>query len=463
MSLEIYRNIINQKAIRALPGGLKNISDLHPAMKQHQIHSTAFALEQGRSMLALDTGLGKSLCGLDWGRIIVEHTNKPVMMFAPMAVAAQHEREANKWGIDAKSIREPSEITTARIYITNYDRHHKFDPDMFGGVILDESSILKSFSGQMSKALRADWGDIPFRLCCTATPAPNDHVELGMHSEFLGWMSQTEMLTRWFLHDSMDTGTWRMKGHAVDDFWSWVASWARCISKPSDIGFDDTGYVLPALNTIQHIIAADRSINAGHDGDQGLLFRMPDTSATAIHGEKRLTIAARAEAIADKVMAERNEPWVIWVDTDYEADAIMALLPEAIEVRGSMKPEDKEDKLEAFSRGDERILVTKPRIAGYGLNWQHCARMAFVGLSFSYEAYYQAIRRCWRFGQQREVDVHVAMADTERAIFDVVSRKAGDHDAMKLQMTRAMAGAMNRVARQQEYKPAMEARLPAWM
>lgn len=154
---------------------------------------------------------------------------------------------------------------------------------------------------------------------------------------------------------------------------------------------------------------------------------------------------------------------MIWVDTDYEADAIMALLPEAIEVRGSMKPEDKEDKLEAFSRGDERILVTKPRIAGYGLNWQHCARMAFVGLSFSYEAYYQAIRRCWRFGQQREVDVHVAMADTERAIFDVVSRKAGDHDAMKLQMTRAMAGAMNRVARQQEYKPAMEARLPAWM
>lgn len=463
MSLEIYRNIINQKAVRALPGGLKNIPDLHPAMKQHQVHSTSFALEQGRSMLALDTGLGKSLCGLDWGRIIVEHTNKPVMMFAPMAVAAQHEREANKWGIDAKSIREPSEITTARIYITNYDRHHKFDPDMFGGVILDESSILKSFSGQMSKALRADWGDIPFRLCCTATPAPNDHVELGMHSEFLGWMSQTEMLTRWFLHDSMDTGTWRMKGHAVDDFWSWVASWARCISKPSDIGFDDTGYVLPALNTIQHIIAADRSINAGHDGDQGLLFRMPDTSATAIHGEKRLTIAARAEAIADKVMAERNEPWVIWVDTDYEADAIMALLPEAIEVRGSMKPEDKEDKLEAFSRGDERILVTKPRIAGYGLNWQHCARMAFVGLSFSYEAYYQAIRRCWRFGQQREVDVHVAMADTERAIFDVVSRKAGDHDAMKLQMTRAMAGAMNRVARQQEYKPAMEARLPAWM
>lgn len=463
MSLELYRNIINQKAVRALPGGLKNIPDLHPAMKQHQSHSTAFALEQGRSMLALDTGLGKSLCGLDWGRVIVEHTNKPVMMFAPMAVAAQHEREANKWGIDAKSIREPSEITTARIYITNYDRHHKFEPDMFGGVILDESSILKSFSGQMSKALRADWGDIPFRLCCTATPAPNDHVELGMHSEFLGWMSQTEMLTRWFLHDSMDTGTWRMKGHAVDDFWSWVASWARCISKPSDIGFDDTGYVLPALNTIQHIIAADRSINAGHDGDQGLLFRMPDTSATAIHGEKRLTIAARAEAIADKVMAERNEPWVIWVDTDYEADAIMALLPEAIEVRGSMKPEDKEDKLEAFSRGDERILVTKPRIAGYGLNWQHCARMAFVGLSFSYEAYYQAIRRCWRFGQQREVDVHIAMADTERAIFDVVSRKAGDHDAMKLQMTRAMAGAMNRVARQQEYKPAMEARLPAWM
>ena len=459
-----YRSIIASKAVRAVAGGLKSIPDLHPAMKSHQAHSTAFALEQGRAMLALDTGLGKSLCALDWGRVIVEKTNKPVMMFAPMAVAAQHEREAVKWGIDAKAIREPHEITTPRIYVTNYDRHHKFDPDMFGGVILDESSILKSFSGQMSKALRSQWGDIPFRVCCTATPAPNDHTELGMHSEFLGWMSQTEMLTRWFLHDSMDTGTWRMKGHAVQDFWSWVASWARCVSKPSDLGFDNSGYDLPPLETFQHIVAADRSINAGQDRDgQALLFRMPDTSATAIHGEKRLTIDARAGAIADVVRSEPNEPWIVWVDTDYEADAIMAMLPEAVEVRGSMKPEYKEETLEAFSRGDIRILVTKPRIAGYGLNWQHCARMAFVGLSFSYEAYYQAIRRCYRFGQVRPVHVHVAMADTERAIFDVVSRKAGDHDAMKREMTKAMAGAMQRVARQQPYEPKMEARLPAWI
>ena len=277
-------------------------------------------------------------------------------------------------------------------------------------------------------------------------------------------MSQTEMLTRWFLHDSMDTGTWRMKGHAVQDFWSWVASWARCVSKPSDLGFDNLGYDLPPLETFQHIVAADRSINAGQDRDgQALLFRMPDTSATAIHGEKRLTIDARAGAIADVVRSEPNEPWIVWVDTDYEADAIMAMLPDAVEVRGSMKPEHKEERLEAFSRGDIRILVTKPRIAGYGLNWQHCARMAFVGLSFSYEAYYQAIRRCYRFGQVRPVHVHVAMADTERAIFDVVSRKAGDHDAMKREMTKAMAGAMQRVARQQPYEPKMEARLPAWI
>jgi len=331
-------------------------------------------------------------------------------------------------------------------------------------VILDESSILKSFNGKTSRSLIQAFRTTQFRLACTATPAPNDHAELGQHSEFLGAMSQSQMLTRWFLHDSVDTGNWRMKGHAVKDFWNWVASWARCISKPSDLGFSDEGFDLPTLNLMRHSVKADRSIDTGAEKDgQARLFRMPDTSATAIHGEKRKTINARADLIAEKVAAEPGEAWVIWCDTDYEADALTARIPDAVEVRGNMTADVKEERLTAFSTGMCRVLVSKPSICGYGLNWQHCARMAFVGLSFSYESFYQAIRRCWRFGQTRQVDVHVACADTEEAIWNIVSRKAGDHEGMKREMTAAMSRAVRVVHEQAPYSPTVPLQLPSWM
>jgi hypothetical protein len=385
-------------------------------------------------------------------------------MLAPLAVAAQHEREAVKFGIDAKAVREPDEITTPRVYITNYDRLAKFDAEQFAGVILDESSILKSFHGATTKALIATFKHTPFRLCCTATPAPNDHAELGQHSEFLGVMSQSQMLTRWFIHDSADTGNWRMKGHAVQDFWNWVASWARCVSKPSDLGFSDEGYDLPALDLKRHIVEADRSLDAGAEKDgQARLFRMPDTSATSIHREKRMTTDARADVIAALVAQEPGEAWVVWCDTDYEADALADRIPGAVEVRGSMSPDVKEANLTMFSTGQVRVIITKPSIAGFGLNWQHSARMAFVGLSFSYESFYQAIRRCWRFGQSRPVSVHVACADTEESIWQIVSRKAGDHDAMKAEMTAAMARASHSVPEQAPYQPAKPLALPQWI
>lgn len=435
---------------------------LNSAMKPHQRHATDFALRAGSSALFLDTGLGKTLCALEWGSKVVEHTNRPVLMLAPLAVSAQHEREAHKFGLDAKAIREPSDITGSRIYITNYDRLAKFDPSVFGGVILDESSILKSFNGKTTKALIEAFARTPYRLCCTATPAPNDHMELGTHSEFLGVMRQNMMLQRWFIHDSMDTGTWRMKGHATTDFWSWVASWARCISKPSDIGLSDDGYVLPELDVRRHVIASDRSIDRGEEKEgQGRLFRMPDTSATSIHREKRMTTDVRADTIAE-IVNDSDETWVVWCDTDYEADALTARIPGAVEVRGSMSPEEKEAKLVAFSTGKVRVIITKPSIAGFGLNWQHCARMAFVGLSFSYESFYQAVRRCWRFGQTRPVQVHVACADTEEAIWQTVSRKAGDHDAMKSAMSLAMARAVKR-APVEAYAPSKALKIPGWM
>lgn len=462
--IDAYRSAVAAKRLATPTVGLSRVPDLNPAMFPHQASVTDFALRGGRTALFLDTGLGKSLCALDWGRIVVEHTNEPVLMLAPLAVAAQHQREAEKFGIDARAIREPDQITTPRVYITNYDRLDKFDPSAFGGVILDESSILKSMNGRTSKSLIQAFSDTRFRLACTATPAPNDHSELGQHSDFLGTLSASQMLTRWFIHDSADTGTWRMKGHAVRDFWSWVASWARCVSKPSDLGFSDDGFALPPLNLERHVVKADRSLDSGAEKDgQGRLFRIPDTSATSIHREKRMTIEARADLIAEIVGREPGEPWVIWCDTDYEADALIARIPGAIEVRGSMTADQKEERLTAFSTGQARILITKPSLAGFGLNWQHCARMAFVGLSFSYEAFYQAIRRCWRFGQTRPVSVHVACADTEESIWQVVNRKSGDHDAMKREMTAAMRRAVRIEHEQSPYEPTAPVELPSWM
>lgn len=468
MTLQSYHELIERKRVAFQGDGLSKFPALNPAMFDHQIHSTEFALRKGRAALFLDTGLGKSLCALDWGRIIVEHTNKPVLMLAPLAVAQQHKREADKFGIEAQVVRSGDEIGAKRIYITNYDRLDKFEADRFAGIILDESSVIKNFTGKTTRKLIETFSKTQFRLACTATPAPNDHTELGNHSEFLGAMRREEMLPIWFINDTMDTGTWRIKGHARENFWSWVASWSRCVSKPSDLGFSDDGFILPELSIIHHEVSADRSINPGEEpkgklAGQHRLFRIPDTSATAIHQEKRLTIDDRADRVASLLAAESTEPWIVWVDTDYEADAIMARIPHAMEVRGSLKVEEKERRLVAFSEGRERIIVTKSAIGGYGLNWQHCARQCFAGISFSYENFYQSIRRSWRFGQTRPVQIHVVCADTERAIWAVVERKSGDHEAMKREMVAAMRRSVANETSRKVYSPNKEAAIPAWL
>jgi hypothetical protein len=411
-----------------------------------------------------NTGLGKSFAALEYGRVIVEATNKPVLMLAPLAVGPQHQREAERWGIDAVYRREPNESDRARIVITNYERVDHFETTQFAGIILDEASILKSFTGVTTRKLIETFANTPFRLAATATPAPNDHMELGQQSQFLGVMRSNEMLSRWFIADQSQMGRYRIKRAAVGPFWEWVASWARCISKPSDVGFSDDGYVLPDLITHRHIVESDRTGDVGAEKDgQARMFRMPEMSATSIHREKRFTAKARAERLACIVKAEPHEAWMIWSDTDYEADALLRVLPDAVEVRGSMLAAVKERKLDSFSRGEARILISKPSVCGYGLNWQHCARVAFVGLSFSYENYYQAIRRCWRFGQTRPVHVHVVCADTEAVISDVIARKSGDHEAMKTEMTAAMARAVRSSSTMNDYIPKLNARLPAWM
>lgn len=460
-----YLDLIDRKRVSFEPRGMATVPTLNPKLFPHQAHSTEFALRAGCAALFLDTGLGKSFCALEFGRVIVEHTNKPVLMLAPLAVGPQHQREAEKFGIDATYVREPHEITGAGIWITNYERLDKFDAGQFAGVILDESSIIKGFNGKTSRALIQSFAATPYRLACTATPAPNDHMELGQHCEFLGIMRGMEMLSRWFINDtSTASQDWRIKGHAVDAFWDWVASWSRCVALPSDLGFSDDGFALPAMEMFQHIVTADRSKDAGEEKDgQARIFRIPETSATSIHREKRMTIDARADLIADVVSRETGEPWILWCDTDAEADALADRIPGAVEVRGSMSADVKEERIIAFSTGQQRVLISKPSICGFGLNWQHCARQAFVGLSFSYESFYQAIRRSYRFGQTRPVHVHVAMADTEKAIWDVVSRKAEDHDRMKDAMRSSMARATNKTHARAPYQPTRNVIIPNWM
>ena len=462
--LAAYRSLIARKRVAFVPHGLDTVPPLHPALRADQRHCVEFALRAGCSAQFLGTGMGKTFTSLEFGRVVVEHTRRPVLMLAPLAVGHQHVREAERFGIEAQVVRSQDEVGARRIYVTNYERLDAFDPDRFGGVVLDESSILKNFTGKTTRKLTSAFSRTPFRLACTATPAPNDHTELGQHAAFLGVMDAPEMLSRWFIADQAQMGRYRLKRAAVNSFWEWVASWARCATRPSDLGFDDDGFVLPPLEVVDHHVEADRTISPGEERDgQARLFRIPETSATSIHYEKRLSLEARADTVAAVVTAEPDEAWIVWVDTDYEADAVMSRLPGAVEVRGSQSPEEKERRLVAFSEGRSRVIVTKPKLAGFGLNWQHCARQCFAGLSFSYEAYHQAVRRCWRFGQKRPVRVHVVCADTEAAIKAVVDRKGEDHDAMG----RAMAAAMRRASITSEvyqaYRPQKEAALPAWL
>lgn len=462
--LASYQDMLARKRVTFEPRGLAKVPALNAAMFPHQRACTEFALEAGSAGLFLATGLGKSLCSLEWGRVVVEHANKPVLMLAPLAVSRQHEREAHKFGIEARAIREASEVGGASIYITNYERLKKFDPDAFAGVILDEAGILKSFTGSTSRALRAAFSKTPYRLSATATPAPNDHMEIGQQSEFLGVMESPEMLTRWFIADQAEMGRYRIKNAARRSFWDWVASWSRCIDLPSDLGFEDGAYVLPELTLHPHVVGADlfKEVGAEANGQMRML-RLPEMNATSIHREKRLTLDIRIDHLAEIVEREPDEAWVLWCETDAEADALMERFPDAVEVRGSQSAETKEEGLTAFSEGRVSKIITKPKLAGFGLNWQHCARMGFVGLSFSYEQFYQAVRRCWRFGQTRAVEVHAVRSDTEHAIWEAINRKADRHDVMKDAMRLSMRRAHTKVRTLDDYHPTRNLEVPAWL
>ena len=451
-----YESFLNSKRPSVIASGLDTVPDLHPALVPHQRDCVAFGLTQGRWGLFLDTGLGKTLCELEWSKHAAAATNGRALILAPLAVAAQHKREADKWGYEnVRVIRDMSEAG-AGINICNYDRLDLIAPDEFGAVALDESSILKSFTGKTTRALIAAFGSHRFRLAATATPAPNDHMEIGTHAEFLGVMQSNEMLSRFFINETMEASQkWRVKRHAEKAFWDWMASWSRMAETPADLGHDASAYVLPPLHVVRHKAAGDIRPAAG------ALFA-GDVSATTLHDVKRQTAEARAEACAALVPADG--PCVLWCDTDYEADALISAIPGAVEVRGSHTAERKEDTLAAFANGSARILITKPAVAGFGMNWQHCNTMIFAGRSFSYEAWYQAVRRCWRFGQTKPVTCHLIVAEGEAQIGRVIDRKSADHIKMKRAMAAAMRRAMGAAAGVRvPYNPSHETELPAWL
>jgi len=391
-----------------------------------------WAVRKGRAALFQECGLGKTLQQIEWANQITRKTGLPVLILTPLAVAAQTQREAVKFGYQASIIDVTKLDDLTGIVITNFDKVDHLDGIEFGGVVIDESSILKAFTGKTRRKLTDRFASTQYRLCCTATPSPNDYTEFGQHADFLGVCSRDQMLATFFLNDTFNTGDWRLKKHAERPFWEWVASWAACISKPSDIGFSDKGYILPPLNL--QVIGVE--VDATEGADEGELFRIPTMSATTMHKEMRLTADARCSEVA-RMVNSSDEPWIVWCNTNDESGRLAALIPDAVEVAGSDSAKFKEQSITDFITGNVRVIISKSSIFGYGLNLQHCRNVAFVGLSYSFEDFYQALRRSYRFGQTKEVNAFVIQASTEEAIMKTIQRKMNQHTEMQTQMKHA--------------------------
>ncbi|RWN11779.1 DEAD/DEAH box helicase [Mesorhizobium sp.] len=461
MTLQAYRDFLAAKRLADVASGMAALPELPDYLFPHQRDIVRWSLKRGRAAVFAGTGLGKTLMELVWARCVAQHTGRPVLLLAPLAVSHQHEREAAGFGLDAK-------VVTARgiaseTQISNYQKLDQFDLSGFGGIALDESSILKAYDGHYRTRLIEACRCIPFRLAATATPAPNDFMELGNHAEFLGVMSYTSMLATFFVHDGSETRKWRLKGHAEADFWRWMASWAVMLRKPSDLGYSDAGYDLPPLTKRLHVVPTE----ASHWHGNGQWSMLPVEAATlSERGQaRRETVEARIEkAVA---LTPRDEAFVWWGNLNAETEGLAQAIPGAVEVRGSDHDDWKEAKLKDFAAGKIRVLVTKPSICGFGMNWQHCHRTGFVGLNDSFEQVYQAIRRFWRFGQQSEVTAEFIAADTEGAVVANLERKERDAERMAEAMVAHMADLSAAEVRgaaleRHDYAPKQKMQLPAW-
>ncbi len=430
--IDAYTEFLESKRITAKPVGFDvPESEINPMLFPFQRDIVRWALRRGRSAMFEDCGLGKTPQQLEWARHVCERTGGNVLILTPLAVAAQTKREGEKFCIPTTVCREAKDVRPG-INITNYDRLHLFASDAFSGIVLDESSILKSFDGSVRKHIIDFSREVYYRLACTATPAPNDLIELTNHAEFLDVMNGKEIIALFFTQDGNTTHAWRLKGHAEEDFWRWLASWSVAIRKPSDLGHDDAQFVLPAL-TVHHVTVDPDVVPADR------LFAVTATSLGEVRQAQRDSLQDRVRACAEMVNAS-DEPWIVWCNLNIESEALTRAIPGAVEVRGSDDADKKEAALIGFSEGAYRVLITKPSIAGWGMNWQHCRNVAFVGLSYSYEQYYQAVRRCWRFGQTRPVNCHIIASVNEGAVVATIERKERQATRMFDNIARHMQG-----------------------
>lgn len=429
-----YEAFLQTKVTFDLPTGFEvQDKDLNPKLFDFQKAIVKWALKRGRAATFCDCGLGKTPMQLEWARHVCEHTKGRVLILAPLAVAQQTVREGKKFGIHVEYARQSAE-SKASIVITNYEMLKNFSASDFIGVVLDESSAIKAYSGKFRNEVIEIFAKTPFKLACTATPAPNDFMELGNHAEFLGVMSRTEMLCTYFIHDGGETSKWRLKGHAEDPFWKWMCSWSVFIRKPSDLGYSDKNFELPPLKIHTHILESN---NVSPD----FLFEMPAVTLQEQRAVKRHSISERVNECAKLVNASKQS-WVIWGELNQECDDLEDAINDASQITGSDTLEFKETTLLEFSSGKIAKLVSKCSISGYGLNWQHCSNMIFMNLSHSFEDFYQAIRRCWRFGQKETVNVHVFIMSTETAILENIRRKQKEADLMAESMVCHMRGTM---------------------
>lgn len=433
-SIDEYESFVsakrrNEVATGHQPGPLNE----HLFDFQHAVVS--WAVRRGRAAIFADTGLGKTLMQLSWADEVSRHDDGAVLILAPLAVSEQTIEQGRTFGIEVNRVGSEG-VTGPGVWITNYERMDAIDFTSLHGIVLDESSILKSHDGKTRQRIIDVAQDIPYRLSCTATPSPNDFEELGNQCEFLGVMTRTEMLATYFVNDTGDTGTWRLKGWGASKFWEWMGQWSVVLRNPSDIGFDGSRYALPPLEYMEHVVET-----APLEGD---LFSRPAMGLAERRKAQRDSVEARCKSLADVVNADPDEYWVIWCHLNDEAELLQSLIPGSVNVQGSDKPETKSKNLLGFAHGDIRVLISKPKIAGFGINMQHCARMAFVGLDDSFEKFYQAVRRCYRFGQKRSVKVHLFTAENEGQILENLKRKEIQHHEMSANMVEHMKDIMNK-------------------
>lgn len=454
----IYGDFLASKRISVQPSGFDVApSTINPKLYEFQRDIARWGLRKGKCAFFEDCGLGKTGQQLEWAAHVTRKTDRPVIIFAPLAVSRQTQGEGQKFGIPVTICRQQSEAA-AGVNIANYEMIEHFSPSAFAGVVIDESSILKG-DGPMRKSITEFASKIPYRLACTATPAPNDHMELGNHAEFLGIMSKTEMLSTFFVHDGGDTSKWRLKGHAEQAFWRWVASWAVMIRKPSDLGYEDGGFELPPIKYHQHTVAAEWSADC--------LFPVEAQSLQERQQARRDSLGARVKLAADLVNKSKDQ-WICWCNLNDESNALAEAIPDAVEVTGSDSIEKKESAAMDFASGRYRVLVSKASIFGFGMNFQRCHNAAFVGLSDSWESVYQATRRIWRFGQQSACQVHFITGELEGAVVRNIERKEKQAAEMAVSMIEHMreintAEIHGTVRETEAYRPSKAVEVPSWL